>query len=171
MRIELNLPEEILRNAIDAINCYLEECEAPHCDHLTLEDLDAMEDLELAYAAALVGNKIHKAVLAQTKDKQYKDRYMKKWGKEQQVDRYPGVSSQDILEAAFEEFPDEGLNLYPNLPKDACCKNCKYYEDGPFQGGFADGFQYYCDGYCHQDDRARVNNPEKIKCSHWKCDE
>ena len=69
MRIELNLPEEILRNAIDAIDSYLGECEMPYCEHITSEDLDEMEDLELAYAAALVGNQIHKAILAQTKDK------------------------------------------------------------------------------------------------------
>lgn len=72
MRIELNLPEEILCNAIDAIDSYLDECGMPYCEHITSEDLEEMEDLELAYAAALVGNQIYKAILAQTRDKHEK---------------------------------------------------------------------------------------------------
>ena len=68
MRIELVFPEEILRNAIDAIDSYLDECGMPYCEHITSEDLEEMEDLELAYAAALVGNKIYKAILGAQKE-------------------------------------------------------------------------------------------------------
>lgn len=68
MKVELNFSKEIFENVIEAINEYLSECELPYCNHITKEDLDEMEDLELGYAAAVVGNAIYKAVSAQTNE-------------------------------------------------------------------------------------------------------
>ena len=79
MRVEFDLPELTLRRCIDVINSYLEECEAPtiHCQWLDEEETEEMKDLELALAAAQVGNAIHKCVLKQTNDNRYLYQYKK----------------------------------------------------------------------------------------------
>lgn len=79
MKVTFEMDEQILRNAMDAINCYLEMCDSPitHCEHLEEEEKEELEGLELCLAAALVGDEIHKTVLAQTEDKHYKEYY--KW--------------------------------------------------------------------------------------------
>ena len=74
MKVNFEMDEETLRNAIDAINCYLEMCDSPtiFCQGRTEEDKEEMEDLELCLAVALVGDELHKAVCSQTKDELYK---------------------------------------------------------------------------------------------------
>ena len=81
MKVTFEMDEQILRNAMDAINCYLEMCDSPviHCERLDEEDKEDLEGLELCLAAALVGDEIHKAVLAQTEDEDYKEYYNRKW--------------------------------------------------------------------------------------------
>lgn len=74
MKVNFEMDEETLRNAIDAINCYLEMCDSPtiFCQGLTEEDKEDMEGLELCLAVALVGDELNKAVYSQTKDELYK---------------------------------------------------------------------------------------------------
>lgn len=74
MKVSFEMNEETLRNAIEAINCYLEMCDSPttFCQNLTEEDKEEMEDLELCLAAALVGDELNKAVCSQTEDEVYK---------------------------------------------------------------------------------------------------
>lgn len=80
MKVTFEMDEKSLKAAIDAINCYLEMCEAPtiHCQGLTEEDKEEMEDLDLCLGAALVGNELFKAVYLQTEDEYYKAFY-KSW--------------------------------------------------------------------------------------------
>lgn len=81
MKVTFEMDEQTLRDAIDAINCYLEMCDSPiiHCEGLDEEDKEDLEGLELCFAAALVGDEIHKAVLTQTEDEDYKYYYSRKW--------------------------------------------------------------------------------------------
>lgn len=81
MKVTFEMDEQTLCDAIDAINCYLEMCDSPviHCEGLDEQDKEDLEELELCLAVALVGDEIHKAVLAQTEDKYYKERYNRKW--------------------------------------------------------------------------------------------
>lgn len=80
MKVSFEMNEKTLRNAIDAIEHYLEMCDSPiiHCENLTEEDKEDMEGLELCLAAALVGDELHKAVYSQTEDEDYKAFY-KSW--------------------------------------------------------------------------------------------
>lgn len=81
MKVTFEMNEETLRDAVKAINCYLEMCDSPitHCEGLDEQDKEDLEGLELCFAAALVGDEIHKAILAQTEDKHYKEYYNRKW--------------------------------------------------------------------------------------------
>lgn len=77
MKVTFEMDEQTLRNAIDAINCYLEMCDSPviQCEGLNDRDKKDLEGFELCLAAALVGDEIHKAVLAQTENENYKEYY------------------------------------------------------------------------------------------------
>lgn len=73
MKVCFEMDKEILCDAIDAINQYLEMCDSPvvMCENLTATDKQELQDSgELCFAAALVGDEFYKIITAQTEDMQ-----------------------------------------------------------------------------------------------------
>ena len=62
MKVEFDLPEQTLKDFIDAVDCYLEECGYGHCEYMDEADIENMKmnNEDLALAATQVGQAIHK---------------------------------------------------------------------------------------------------------------
>lgn len=74
MKVEFDLPEQTLRNFLEAVNDYLEmgDCAVIY-ERFNDEDKKELEGLDCAMAAAQIGHIVHKAIVAQTDDEGYKE--------------------------------------------------------------------------------------------------
>lgn len=79
MKVEFDLPEKTLRKFLDAVDDYLEyhECSA-YYERLNDEDIEELKEADVSgtiFAIAQMGHIVHKAVIAQTEDKDYRNWY------------------------------------------------------------------------------------------------
>lgn len=62
MKVEFDLPKQTLKDFIEAVNCFLEECGYGYCEYMDEVDIENMKmnGEDLALAAVQVGQVIHK---------------------------------------------------------------------------------------------------------------